>query len=77
MKKILLRVTDEQAKVLEQQINQSEYIRKAIDVYNDTILTDSREGILAGFKKIADKLEEHDVAFEKLDKLIDQLSYRM
>ena len=77
MKKKLITFTDEQAKVLDQQINSSEFIRNALDIYIEHTLTDSKQAILAGFQRIAEKLEEQNIQLQKVDKLIDYLETRM
>lgn len=77
MKRVLIVLSDEQYKVLKQSPNMSDTVRKALEVYNGHITTDTVQGLRQSYIAVIKKLEEHDLAFQRLDKLIAVLEARM
>lgn len=59
------------------QVNQNETVRKALYLYKGDITTDTIQGLRKSYSAIIDKLEEHDAAFGRMDKLISVLETRM
>lgn len=81
MKRILISFTDEQAKELSKQINMSQTVRNAVDIYNEHISTDTVQGLRQSYQALKnyqkEKFEYYDECFARLDKLINMLETRM
>jgi metal-responsive CopG/Arc/MetJ family transcriptional regulator len=81
VKRILLTITDKQAKELEKYPNRSEAIRNAIDIYIEHISTDTIQGLRKSYTLLSNKLdskfEYYDYVFKQLEKLIGMLETRM
>ena len=70
MRKLLVVLDDEQDKWLASQVNQSETIRKAIDIYRGDADTSTLDGIRAAFIQIKQQQEElMNMLFEMNEKL--------
>ncbi len=61
MKKILVAFTDEQAKVLAKQVNMSATVRSAVDIYIESISTDTLEGMRASYETIAKAIKQSNI----------------
>ena len=70
MKKLLIAFDDETANLLSKEINMSEVVRKATQLYIEHISTDTIDGIRTSYKIIAKKLQDID---SKIDYLARKL----
>lgn len=81
MKQLHLWITDEQSKELERYPNKAEAVRKAIDLYNGDITTDTIQGLRQSYtlllKTITGRFDYYDDCFKRLDKLLATLETRM
>lgn len=81
MKRVLIVLSDEQYKVLKQSPNMSDTVRKALDIYNEHITTDTVQGLRQSYAVLLKSFDErfavYDLAFERMDKLIGVLEARM
>jgi uncharacterized protein YdcH (DUF465 family) len=81
MKKLLVTLDDDMAKVLDKYPNKSQVIREALKIYNEHISTDTIEGLRMSYKHLLKNMDEHfnhyDECFERMDKLISVLETRM
>lgn len=83
MKQLHVWVEDDTAKELEKYPNKSEIVRKALDMYNGYITTDTLQGMRAAFQKLSKQMAEMENRFteqyeliERLTKYIEDLSHR-
>jgi Arc/MetJ-type ribon-helix-helix transcriptional regulator len=81
MKKLLVTLDDDMAKVLDKYPNKSQVIREALKIYNEHISTDTIEGLRMSYKHLLKNMDErfnhYDACFERMDKLISVLETRM
>lgn len=73
MKKILITLQDEHVDLLEEELNKSEAIRKAIEVYKGDILPGTVEGFRAAFKQTQSNSEEIKKRLTSIEQTLDYL----
>jgi hypothetical protein len=88
MKRIIITIDDETAKVLAREKNQSAAVRDALKVYQSDVPTDTIGAMRTAFTALRKKQEDHekmladrfavfDESFARLDKLVSYLETRM
>lgn len=61
MKRISITVDEQTANLLKGKVNKSETIRKALEVYNGDVSTDTLAGMREAFRRIEKKLDEIEI----------------
>ena len=81
MKKILITLDDDTAKVLDKYPNKSHVVREALNVYLGHISTDTVSGLRQSYKQLQsfmeNKFDGYDESFRRMDKLIEYIESRM
>lgn len=81
MKRISITVDEETLNLLEGKVNKSETIRKALEIYNGDVSTDTLAGMRQAFRTSLQKQEEFELSvnerLEYMSELLEKLNNKV